>query len=172
VKLYLSGAFGEKAGDVNAYAASTFYAVDRFASFRSDWGSYYAQGGVLVCDRYTTSNAVHQCSKLPRSEWDAYLDWLFDFEYNKIGIPAPDKVVLLDLPLAVSQTLMSARYQGDEAKKDIHENDLCYLEKSHEAAVYCAEKFGWSRIDCTENGQLLPIDAIHEKVTMLVKQWL
>lgn len=170
VKMYLAGEFGEKAGDVNAYAASTFYAVDRFASFRSDWGSFYQDGGIVVSDRYTTSNAVHQCSKLPKNEWDAYLDWLFDFEYEKIGIPAPDKVIFLDLPLEVSQKLMSGRYHGDEAKKDIHEKDLAYLSRSHEAAWYCAEKYHWHRIDCTENGKLLSIETIAKKVAQAAEQ--
>lgn len=164
VRMYLSGRFGEKPEDVNAYAASTFYAVDRFASFKSGWGEFYAGGGVIVSDRYTTSNAVHQCSKLPKSEWDAYLDWLFEFEYEKIGIPAPDQIIFLDLPLEVSQQLMTGRYGGDEHKKDIHEKDLDYLARSHEAAYYCAEKYGWHRIDCTENGRLLTIEEIHARV--------
>lgn len=164
VKMYLAGEFGDKPGDVNAYAASSFYAVDRFASYKQDWGSFYQSGGVLIADRYTTSNAVHQCSKLPRSQWDDYLAWLFDFEYHKLGIPTPDAVLFLDLPTAVSQQLMSERYHGDETRKDIHEKDLDYLSHSREAAYYCAEKLGWEKIDCTQNGELLSIDEIHRKV--------
>ena len=155
VRMYLSGRFGQRPDDVNAYAASTFYAVDRFASYKTDWGEFYRTGGLVVSDRYTTSNAVHQCSKLPPMHWDAYLDWLFDFEYKKMGIPAPDAVVYLSVDVEVSQGLLAARYHGDAAKMDIQEKDTEYLARSRAAAEYCAHKLGWRRIDCTreENGK-------------------
>ena len=124
VKMYLGGAFGQDVNDVNAYAASSFYSVDRYASYKTLWGCFYHDGGTVIADRYTTSNAVHQCSKLPREEWDAYLAWLFDFEYRKIAIPEPDTVVYLDVDPEVSQRLMSQRYHGDEEKKDIHEKNM------------------------------------------------
>ena len=149
IKMYLGGKFGSHPDDVNAYAASTFYSVDRYASYKTNWGDFYRRGGIVVSDRYTTSNAVHQCSKLPKEQWLAFLDWLFDFEYNKIGIPVPDRVVYLEVDPAVSQGLMTARYKGDESKKDIHEKDLAYLARSHEAADYCARTLGWHRIECT-----------------------
>ena len=88
VKMYLAGQFGDKPDDVNAYAASSFYAVDRYAGYKSDWGKFYEEGGILIADRYTTSNAVHQCSKLPPEQWDAFLQWLFDYEYHLLGLPA------------------------------------------------------------------------------------
>ena len=117
VKMYLAGEFGDSAQDVNAYAASLFYSVDRYAGYRKDWGEFYEAGGVLVADRYTTSNAVHQCAKLPRSEWASYLQWLFDLEYQKMGIPCPDLVIYLDVDPQISQRLMEERYHGDETKK-------------------------------------------------------
>ena len=92
VKMYLSGQFGVEPFSVNAFAASSFFAVDRFASYKKEWGSDY-EHGVIVADRYTTSNAIHQCSKLPRDQWDSFLDWLFDYEYKKLGLPAPSTVV-------------------------------------------------------------------------------
>ena len=155
VRMYLSGRFGQRPDDVNAYAASTFYAVDRFASYKTDWGEFYRTGGLVVSDRYTTSNAVHQCSKLPPEAWDGFLDWLFDFEYKKMGIPAPDAVVYLSVDVEVSQGLLAARYHGDAAKMDIQEKDTEYLARSRAAAEYCAHKLGWRRIDCTreENGK-------------------
>lgn len=155
VRMYLSGRFGQRPDDVNAYAASTFYAVDRFASYKTDWGEFYRAGGLVVSDRYTTSNAVHQCSKLPPMHWDGFLDWLFDFEYKKMGIPAPDAVVYLSVDVEVSQGLLAARYHGDTAKMDIQEKDTEYLARSRAAAEYCAHKLGWRRIDCTreENGK-------------------
>ncbi len=152
VKMYLAGAFGQKPDDVNAYAASSFYAVDRYASYKTGWGAFYRDGGLVLSDRYTTSNAVHQCSKLPPAQWDGFLNWLFDFEYHKIGIPAPDAVVYLAVDPEVSQRLLAARYHGDDSKKDIQEKDLDYLARSRAAAEYCAKALGWKRIDCTADG--------------------
>lgn len=160
VKMYLSGAFGTQPGDVNAYAASSFYAVDRYAGMKQDWGAFYDSGGILIADRYTTSNAVHQCCKLPRAQWDAYLDWLFDYEYRLLGLPTPDLVVYLRLGIETSQRLMSERYHGDEKKKDIHESNLSYLEQAHLAADYCASKYNWKTVECAERGSLRCIDEI------------
>lgn len=164
VKMYLSGQFGTDPADVNAYAASAFYAVDRFASFKRDWGKFYADGGIIIADRYTTSNAVHQCSKLPREQWDGFLAWLFDFEYRLLGIPTPDAVIYLNVDPAVSQRLMTGRYRGDESKKDIHEGNLSYLQRSREAAAYCSRKLGWREIACCENGEMRSISAIGEEI--------
>ena len=150
VKMYLSGQFGDKPDDVNAYAASSFYAVDRFASYKTDWGEFYRAGGLVLSDRYTTSNAVHQCAKLPPMHWDGFLNWLFDFEYKKIGIPAPDAVLYLAVDPEVSQELLKERYHGDESKKDIQEKDREYMARSRAAAEYCAKAFGWYRIECTQ----------------------
>lgn len=164
VRMYLSGEFGSHPGDVNAYAASAFFSVDRYAGYKADWGGFYAGGGILIADRYTTSNAVHQCAKLPRQEWDGFLDWLFHFEYTLLGIPAPDRVLYLRLDPAVSQQLLAARYAGDESKKDIHERDLEYLARSRAAAEYCAARFGWQVIECAEGGALRPVEAIGRDV--------
>lgn len=168
VKMYLSGQFGQKPDDINAYASSTFYAVDRFASYKTRWGDFYRRGGLVVSDRYTTSNAVHQCSKLPPMHWDGFLEWLFDFEYKKMGIPAPDAVVYLSVEVEVSQRLIAERYHGDTNKMDIQEKDIEYLARSRAAAEYCARKLGWERIVCTkeENGQrvMRSADEIHAEV--------
>ena len=168
VRMYLSGQFGTDPQDVNAYAASSFFAVDRFASYKKDWCRDYARG-VVIADRYTTSNAVHQCSKLPKEQWEDFLNWLFDFEYKKLGIPAPDRVIYLNVDPAVSQALMTARYSGDENKKDIHERDIAYLRHSREAAAYCAEKLGWETIDCCRDGQMRSIEDIHKDVMKLLE---
>ena len=168
IKMYLAGEFGKDPNSVNAYAASTFFAVDRFASFKKNWAEFYENGGIVIADRYTTSNAVHQCSKLPQDQWDAYLSWLFDFEYRLMGIPAPDKVVYLQVDPTVSQKLMTGRYQGDESKKDIHESNLDYLARSREAAEYCAKSLGWQTVQCVENGSLRPIDDISREVLEIV----
>lgn len=162
VKMYLSGQFGDKPDDVNAYAASSFYAVDRFASYKTDWGEFYRAGGLVLSDRYTTSNAVHQCAKLPPMHWDGFLNWLFDFEYKKIGIPAPDAVLYLAVDPEVSQELLKERYHGDESKKDIQEKDREYMARSRAAAEYCAKAFGWYRIECTQGEDVKSMRAVED----------
>ncbi len=124
VKEYLAGALGEHPEDVNAYAASILFTIDRYASFQQDWRDFYQAGGILVADRYTTSNAVHQCSKLAPEHWQEYTDWLFELEYRRVGIPAPDLVIYLATDPAVSQRLLSGRYHGQEEKKDFRARDL------------------------------------------------
>ena len=164
VKMYLGGAFGSRPDDVNAYAASVFYTVDRYASYKANWGEFYDNGGTIVSGRYTTSNAVHQASKLTEDKWEEFLSWLYDFEYNKIGIPKPDKVIFLDMPVEVSQKLLSSRYSGDEAKKDIHESDVEYLDKCRKAAVFTAKFSGWTIISCAKKGEPRSIEDIAEEV--------
>ncbi len=172
VQMYLNGAFGTDPEDVNAYAASSFYAIDRYASYKTEWAPFYLGGGVVVADRYTTSNAIHQCSKLPKEQWDSYLNWLFDFEYEKIAIPTPDLVIYLDMSVEVSQALMQKRYSAEGGKKDIHEKDEAYLLKSQQAARYCAEKYGWKRIACDDGNQPFTIAEIAETVAAVVNQFL
>ena len=164
IKMYLAGEFGKDPESVNAYAASTFYAVDRFASFKSKWQSFYESGGIIVADRYTTSNAVHQCAKLPKELWNQYLYWLYDFEFNKLGLPVPDKVLFLSVDPEVSQALMSERYKGDETKKDIHERNMEYLKTCRMAAEHCISRLKWSEIECTENGCMLSVEEISKKI--------
>lgn len=164
VKMYLGGEFGSKPDDVNAYAASLFYAVDRFASYKTTWGEYYNQNGVIVSGRYTTSNAVHQTSKMDEKHWEGFLDWLYDLEYNKVGIPKPDKVIFLDMPVEVSQKLLSGRYKGDEGKKDIHESDTAYLDKCRKAAMFTAQYSDWTIIPCAKDGEPRTIEDIANDV--------
>ena len=164
VKMYLAGEFGKKPNDVNAFAASTFYCVDRYASFKANWGKFYNDGGTVIAGRYTTSNAVHQCSKLPEDQWEDFLSWLYDFEYNKVGIPKPDKVIFLDMPVEVSQKLLSKRYNGDETKKDIHESDTEYLSRCRKAAVFTAKYSNWDIIPCSKDGEARSIEDIANDV--------
>lgn len=164
VKMYLGGELGGSAAAVNAYAASSFYAVDRYASYTRFWRVDYEKGTPIVAARYVTSNAIHQMTKLPQEEWDAFLEWLEDYEYNKLGLPKPDAVIFLDMPIEVSQRLMEQRYDGDNEKKDIHERDLTYLYRCREAALYAAEKKGWRVLPCSDGATPLPIAAIHNKL--------
>lgn len=164
VQMYLAGEFGSEAEDVNAYAAGAFYAVDRFASYKKYWCEDYERGVTILADRYVTSNMVYQLGKCPKSEWDAYLSWTEDFEYGKLTLPRPDKVIYLNMPIEVSQRLLLKRYEGNGEKKDIHEKDLVFLEECSRCAEYAAKRLGWDIIDCSENGEPLPVLQIHEKV--------
>ncbi len=164
VRMYLGGEFGNKPGSVNAYAASLFYAVDRYASYKRHWSDYYENGGVVVSGRYVESNAYHQMAKLPENEWDKYLAWLYETEYEKTAIPRPDLVIFLDMPTEVSSALMTSRYKGDESKRDIHEKDRQYLESCRKAAMYAAEKCGWRVVCCAKDGSPRTIEDISSEI--------
>ena len=170
VKMYLGGEFGSDPADVNIYAASLFYTVDRYANYKNVWSDDYLDGTLILADRYTTSNAVHQTVKLSKDKWDSYLDWLFETEYEKVGIPKPDAVIFLDMDVDISQKLMSKRYCGEETKKDVHEANVDYLKKCHEAALYTAERFGWKVIKCYEGESPLPIEKISEEIFDCVRE--
>ena len=170
IREYLRGDFGEKPSDVNAFAASTFYAVDRYASYRQDWGAYYRQGGLVIADRYTTSNAVHQGSKLQGTERTDFFDWLFDYEYRLLGLPKPDLVIYLDVPVDLTERNMHRREAQTGTTADIHERDDSYLRACRVAAGEAAERFGWKRIACTKDGKMRSIDEIHEDVYRAVKE--
>ena len=164
IRMYLSGQFGTHPDDVNAYAAATFYAVDRYASYQQDWGEYYRQGGLLIADRYTTSNAVHQTSKLPPEQRQSFLDWLFHFEYDLLGLPRPTRVLYLDLPTELSEQMMRLREQATHTTADVHEQDEAYLRRCRENAAFVTEYCGWTRIDCARNGVMRSREEIHAEV--------
>ncbi len=168
VRMYLDGTFGTSPESVSAYAASSFYAVDRYASYKQFWQPDYEAGALILAARYTTSNAIHQMGKLPREEWDAYLRWLEDYEYRLLGLPRPDLVIFLDMPPEVSQTLLSERYQGDEAKRDIHERDRAYLRHCRESALYAAKALGWQVVPCAEGSAPRPVESITASLLTLL----
>lgn len=168
VKMYLNGEFSKNAADVNAYAASSFYAVDRYASYKLFWESDFNNGALILASRYVTSNAIYQMVKLDKSRWDEYLDWLFDYEYEKLGLPKAQTVIFLDMPVSVSQKLLSKRYNGDESKKDIHEVDTDYLNRCREAALFTAKRCGWVIIQCSDGEKPLEITEINKRITELL----
>jgi len=164
IRMYLGGQFGAKPTDVNAYAASSFYAVDRYASYKMDWGQWYEEGGLVLSDRYTTSNAVHQASKVPPAEREAYLHWLYDFEYAKMGLPKPDLVIYLDVPTDYTQKLLRGREAATNTTADIHEQDMQYLATCRESGRAAAAYYGWTVISCVQDGQMRTIEDIHEEI--------
>lgn len=170
VKMYLDGKFGKSADDVNAYAAGAFYAVDRYASYMLDWKKDYDNKSVILADRYATSNSIYQMEKIPRDKWDEYLEWSADFEYNRIGIPKPDLVIYLDMPVEISQSLMTSRYNGNESKKDVHEADVEFLTKCRNSALYAAYNQGWAVVPCSDGENPLPVEEIHKTIIDIIKK--
>ena len=172
IKMYLGGEFGSKPTDVNAYAASSFYAVDRYASYKQDWGQWYEDGGVIVSDRYTTSNAVHQTSKEPKEKQAEFLKWLYEFEYDKLALPRPDLVIYLDVPTSFTEKMMRRREQETNTHADIHEQDMAYLATCRESGRTAAKFYGWHIIQCVKDDEMRSIEDIHEEIFALVKNCL
>ncbi len=165
VKMYLAGEFGTKPGDVSAYAASSFYAVDRYASFVRDWKSFYEKpDSVVLATRYVSANEIHQLAKLERDDWNDFINWVEDFEFNKLGIPRPDLVLYLDMKYDIALRLVGGRTKKTGQKKDIHELDEVYMERCHKAAAYAADKLGWKSITCHNGRDPLSEDEIAGKI--------
>lgn len=169
IRMYLGGEFGENPADVNAYTASTFFAVDRFASYRNDWGKIYDEGGFILSDRYTTSNAVHQGAKLADSELEPFFKWLYDLEYTKMGLPAPDLVIYLDVDVKTSLARMQHRQEKTNTSADIHEKDVKYLENCLRVADKAADYYGWTRIPFMKDGVERELEEKHEEIYSIIK---
>lgn len=167
---YLGGKFPEENPTISAYSASAIYAVDRYTSYKTHWQEFCKSSAPVISARYTTSNAIYQMTKLQKSDWDGYLDWLYDFEYKKLGLPKPDKTVFLDMPVEISQKLLSARYDGDESKKDIHEQNVGFLKACREAALYVAERDGWIIIPCNNGNKPRTIEEINADLCRIIEK--
>ena len=175
VKMYLKGDFGKNVEDVNAYISSTFYAVDRYASYKTEWEDFYTNGGIILADRYTSSNMIHQASKIEnKEEQKAFLEWLENLEFGMYGLPKPTDVIFLNMPPKYSKKLMETRNNKitGESEKDIHESNFDYLEKSYINAMDVVEIYNWKVVDCVEEGKILTIEEIHEKIYREIKKGL
>ena len=164
IRMYLGGEFGKSPSDVNAYAASAFYSVDRYASYRKVWGRWYEEGGLVVSDRYTTSNAVHQASKEPEDKREDFLNWLYDFEYDKLGLPRPDLVIYLDVPTDFTEKMLRHRETETHTQADIHEQDTQYLATCRRMGRAAAAHYGWTVIRCVRDGAMRSMEDIHEEI--------
>ena len=164
IRMYLGGEFGKSPSDVNAYAASAFYSVDRYASYRKVWGKWYEEGGLVVSDRYTTSNAVHQASKEPENKREDFLNWLYDFEYDKLGLPRPDLVIYLDVPTDFTEKMLRHRETETHTQADIHEQDTQYLATCRRMGRAAAAHYGWTVIRCVRDGAMRSMEDIHEEI--------
>ena len=172
IRMYLGGEFGSSPADVNAYAASAFYAVDRYASYKQDWGQWYEDGGLIVSDRYTTSNAVHQASKEQGQAQEEFLKWLYEFEYDKLGLPRPDLTIYLDVPTDFTEKLLRSREAATNTTADIHEQDTAYLATCRLTGRAAAKYYGWTVINCVQDGNMRSIEDIHEEIYRYVRQCL
>lgn len=170
VRMYLDGAFSGNVSDVNAYAASSFYAVDRYASYMQHWKHLYEDGYLIIASRYVSSNAMHQMVKLPKEEWDAFLAWLDDYEFHKLGLPEPDLTIFLEMSRTAADRLILSRYHGDENQKDIHEQDTRYLAQCMESARHAAARQGWKIIQCCNGVEVLPLAQISAEIMKQVKE--
>lgn len=173
VKMYLAGDFGGDAKKINPYPVSTMYAIDRYASYMTDWKKDYEEDSIVVTDRYTTSNMVHQASKIEdKEEKDRYLKWLKDLEYQKMGIPEPDLVIFLNMPTEMARKLMENRKNKitGEEKKDIHEKDTDHLKEAYQNACEIAVKDRWKEVKCVGEDGLKTIDEIAQEVYRLVEE--
>lgn len=170
VKMYLRGDFGSNASNVNPYAASSFYAVDRYASYKTGFEDFYKNGGLVIADRYTTSNMIHQASKLESGK-DEFAEWIMNYEYELLGLPRPDKVIFLNMPTDVAVKLMQNRINKatGEEKKDIHEKDIAYLKATYAEAMRLAKKLGWSVVNCSDGENPRDILEIHEDILGVLK---
>jgi len=171
IKMYLNGEFGSEPGEVSPYVASTFYTVDRFASYKKGWENFYKNGGIVIADRYTTSNMVHQAAKIAdEREKNVFLDWLLDFEFKLFQLPVPDCVILLDMPPEYSCTLIRGRVdKSGKKEKDIHEQSYGYIVKTYHNACEIADKYGWHKINCLAGSRLKGIEEIHEEIYKIVR---
>lgn len=172
VRMYLGGQLGTKPSDVNAYAASTFYAVDRYASYIQDWREFYQAGGLVIADRYTTSNAYHQGSKLPKESREEFFKWLYNLEFDRMGLPKPDIVLLMDTPLEICESNLKLRVQKTGEQRDIHELDLDYLRSCYDAALDAADTYGWKRISGAENGRMRTVQDISSEIQNILKNYI
>lgn len=166
VRMYLQGQFGSRPEDVNAYAASSFYAVDRYASYKTGWGAAYEAGGLFVAGRYTTSNAIHQGAKLSGAARRTYMDWLFDYEYRLLGLPEPDAVIFLD----VEAPLALRNIEKRRAARDIHETHAAYLAACRESALEAAARYGWHTVACSAGNEMRPADEIAHEIWEMIGQ--
>ena len=173
VKMYLEGDFGTNAQEISPYIASTFYAADRYATFKTKFEEYYNNGGIIIADRYTTSNMIHQAGKIKDDkEREKFLNWLWDFEFNLYGLPIPTEVIFLNMPLEYSKKLMENRENKitHEAKKDIHESSKEHLKSAYNEACKLAKKYNWYEIKCVKEDKIRTVEDINDEIYKVITE--
>ena len=173
VKMYLSGEFGTNSKEISPYIASTFYAADRYATYQTELKEYYENGGLILADRYTTSNMIHQAGKIKdKKERDKFLKWLWDFEFNLYKLPIPTEVFFLNMPVEKSLELIANRDNKftHSSKKDIHESDKNHLIDAYSAACDVAKDYNWYEVKCVKDNKIRTIEDIHEEIYNEIKK--
>lgn len=163
VKMYLGGEVGDDANCLDGYQASALYAVDRLITMKKIDLSQY---DYVIFDRYTPSNIIHQSTRIEdQKELNNFLDWIDEFEFGKMALPRPDRILFLDMPPKYSIQLARSRSDLKNGQtKDILEADSSHLSKAYDRAVYVSERFGWTRIDCIRDERIKSIEDIHEEI--------
>lgn len=173
VEAYLHGELSDTPDGVNAYAASLFFAMDRYYDMKAGVLSKLDDTyDYIIADRYTVSSAILQASKIEPSKRKEFCDWLFKTEYELLGLPKPDCVVYLTMDRGVSQQLLTKRYNGDDSKKDIHEKDVDFLNRCAETGMWAAKEYGWRVLDCTEGNAVKSIATVHNELCNLLSDYL
>ena len=175
VKIYLNGELAEDPKEISPYIASTFYAADRYITFKKDYEEYYKNGGIILADRYTTSNMVHQAGKIKDDEErKKFLEWLWDFEFNIYGLPIPTQVFFLNMPTEYAMKLMEKRKNKitNEDKKDIHERSKEHLKDAYVEACKLAKKYNWYEVKCVKDNEIRSIEDIHEEIYNEIKKYI
>ncbi len=173
VKMYLSGKFGENAKEISPYIASTFYAADRYATYTTQYKDYYKNGGIILADRYTTANMVHQAGKIQnKEEREKFLDWLWNLEFELYGLPIPAEVFFLKMPPEKALDLIKNRQNKFThcAQKDIHERDKSHIVDSFNAACSIAQKYNWYTVECMKDERVRTIEDIHEEIYQEIRK--
>lgn len=175
VKIYLNGELAEDPKEISPYIASTFYAADRYITFKKEYEKYYKSGGIILADRYTTSNMVHQAGKIKDDkEREKFLNWLWDFEFNLYGLPVPTEVFFLNMPTKYALELMENRKNKitQEEKKDIHERNPQHMIDAYNEACKLSKKYNWKEIQCVRDEKIRTIEDIHEEIYQEIKKYL
>ena len=171
LRMYLGGEFGDDPDTVNAYAASSFYAVDRFASYIQDWRDFYESGGMILTDRYTTSNVIHQGAKLPQEKREDFFKWLYEYEFSLLGLPAPDMVIYLDIEATQAVQRLNDRQAKTDTIGDIHEKDLLYLEQCAQCGKQAVGLYNWQAVKCFREGFERSEDDLHQEIYRMISNY-
>ena len=170
VEEYLHGTFG-KPSELSPYFVNSLYAQDRAVTWITGLKDIYDAGGIIVLDRYTTSSLIYQSSVIENpEERESFINYIYDYEYNKLGIPKPDLVIFLHAPFELVRELKSKRKENDGIKNDIHERDLMFMKNVSDTSISIANRFNWSYIECMEDNKMRSVEEIHEDIYKKVKK--
>lgn len=166
---YLSGNLGSKE-DISPYLVNSFFAMDRAITWLTKLSKDYEDGKTIILDRYTTSSVIYQTSLISdKNKRKDFIDYVIDYEFNKIGIKEPDTVIFLTADFNAVQEMIDSRKDNDGIKNDIYEADKTYMKEVHDNSISVAKYLNWDIVECSSNGKMLSIEEIHNKIYDIVK---